>query len=48
MRVDHRRPNVLVSQQFLNRTDVIASLKQVRGEQLPQCVRTAALRFLLL
>ena len=39
MRVDHRRLNVLVAQHFLNRANVVASLDQMRGDRVPQCVR---------
>ena len=34
--VDHRRGHVFVAEQFLNRADVVAVLKQVRGKRMPQ------------
>lgn len=34
MGVDHRRPNVTVSQQFLNRSYVVIGLKQVTGKAM--------------
>ncbi len=38
VRVDHRRPNVLVAQQFLYGPDVVASFDQVGGEAVPEGV----------
>ena len=38
MRVDHRRRNVGVSQQFLHRSDVVTILEQVSSEGMPQRV----------
>jgi len=42
--VDHRRPHVLVPQQFLDRLDVAPGLEQVGGEGMPQGMRGHALR----
>lgn len=38
MRVDHRRPNVLVAQQFLDRANVVPVDQQVRGKGMPERV----------
>jgi len=38
--VDHRRPYVLVSEQFLHGTDVIASFKHVGSEAVAEGVAT--------
>jgi hypothetical protein len=36
--VDHRRPHVLVTEQFLHGTDVVTVLKQMCGERVPEGV----------
>jgi len=41
--VDHRRPHVLVPQQFLDGPDVVPGLEQVGGKGVPQGVRGHAL-----
>ena len=33
VRVDHRRPNIAVTQQFLNRADVIVGLQEMGGKR---------------
>ena len=38
MGVNHRRANVLVTQEFLDRANVIAIGQQVRGERMPKRV----------
>jgi len=38
MRVNHRRVDVLMAQQFLNRPDVVAIFKQMRGKRMAQRV----------
>jgi hypothetical protein len=40
MRVDHRGVHVAVAQQFLDRADVLPTLKQARSEWVAQRVRT--------
>jgi len=37
--INHRRRHVFVTQQFLNRADVIAILQQVRRERMPKRMR---------
>ncbi len=41
--VDHRRPHVLVPQQFLNGPDVVPGLEQMGGKGVPQSMRGHAL-----
>jgi hypothetical protein len=38
VRVDHRRPNALVAQEFLYGANIIATCQQVRGEGMPKRV----------
>jgi len=38
MRVNHRRFDVLMAQQFLNRPDVVVIFKQMRGKRMAQRV----------
>ena len=38
VRVDLRRRDVLVTEQLLDRAQVIAGFKQVRRETVPQCM----------
>jgi len=42
VRVNHRRADILVSEQFLNRADVVMIFKQVRGKAVPQRMARAA------
>ena len=39
MGVDHRRRHILVAQQFLHRTDVVATFQQMGSERMSQSVR---------
>lgn len=43
VRVDHGRADVLVSKQFLDRSDVVAGLKQVCGKGMPERMASHAL-----
>src|SRR5437870_5739930 len=43
MGIDHGGTHVLVSQEFLQGTDIVAVLQQMRGETVPQGVTAAAL-----
>ena len=43
MGVNHCRGDVFVSEQFLHRTDVVATLQQVRGKTMPECVAAGGL-----
>ena len=43
VRRDHRRGDILVSQEFLHGTDIGPLLQQVRGKAVPQGVATAPL-----
>ena len=43
MRRDHRRGDILMSQEFLHGTDIRPLLQQVRGKAVPQGVATAPL-----
>ena len=43
MHVDHRRLHVRVSEQLLNRADVVAVFGQVRGEAVAEGVTTSRL-----
>jgi hypothetical protein len=43
MGIDHGCSNVLMPEQFLNCTNVIAALQQMRGEAVAQSVRRDAL-----
>ena len=43
MGVDHRRTNVRVPQQRLDRAEVVARLKQVRGIRMAESMRRHAL-----
>jgi hypothetical protein len=36
MGVDHRRLDILVSEQFLNRANVVATFEQMRCEAVPK------------
>jgi len=36
--IDHRRPDILMPEQFLNRPNVIAILQEVGGEGMPKGV----------
>ena len=38
MDVNHSRPDIAVTQQFLNRADIISVLQEVRCEAVPQRV----------
>lgn len=38
MGIDHCSAHILVSQQFLDSADIVAILKEVRGEAVPQGV----------
>jgi len=38
MRVDHRRRDILVTEQLLHRANVIPSLQQMRGERVAERV----------
>jgi len=38
MGIDHRSAHVLVSEQFLDRSDIVSRLEQMRGERMPQGV----------
>ena len=38
MRIDHRRRDILVAQQILNRADIVARLQQMRGERVAKRV----------
>ena len=44
MRVDHRCFDVAMPQQLLNRSNVIAAFKDVRGKGMPECVVRGPLR----
>ena len=39
VRINHRRGEFLVSEQFLYRANIIADLKQMRSKRMPECVR---------
>ena len=41
--VNHGRGNVLMSQKLLDRTDVVATFKQMRGKTVPERVTTRGL-----
>ena len=41
MRVNHGRLHIFMTQQFLNRPDIIPAGKQVRGKAVPQGVTAA-------
>ena len=43
MRIEHRRSDILVSQEFLHNTDIGPLLQQVRGKAVPQGVATASI-----
>ena len=43
MCVNHRRPYVLVPEQFLNRSDIVTAFKQVGGEGMPKRVASGPL-----
>ncbi len=38
MSIDHRRLYIAVAKQFLNRTDIVIGLEQVRCETVAECV----------
>jgi len=38
MGVNHRRLDILVPEQFLHRSDIVARFEQVRGEAVTKCV----------
>jgi hypothetical protein len=38
MSVDHRRRDIGMSEQFLNRADAVMAFKQMSGERMPQHV----------
>ena len=40
MGIDHRRPDVLVTEQFLHRADVISGFQQLRGKRVPEGIST--------
>ena len=44
VRVDHRRADVAVAEQLLDRPEVVAGLKQVRGTRVPERVAARRLR----
>ncbi len=44
VRVDHRRPNVLVPKEFLHRANVVAVSQQVRGKRMAERVARDSLR----
>lgn len=44
MRVDHRRFDIAMPQQLLDRSNVRATLKQVRGEGMPECMARGSFR----
>ena len=44
MSVNHRRRNVLVAEEFLHSTDVVAVFEQMCGEAVPERVATRSLR----
>ena len=39
VRVNHRRPDVTMPQQFLDRPDIIACLQQMAGKTMAECMR---------
>src|SRR5262249_41553409 len=43
MRVDHRRADVPVSQEFLHRPDIVTVLEEMGREAVPQAVTSGAL-----
>lgn len=43
MGVDHRRADVLVSEEFLYRPDIIPVLQQVGSERMPECMASDGL-----
>ncbi len=43
MRIDHRRGNILVSQEFLDRPDVVAAFEQMGGKAMTESVTTGRL-----
>lgn len=45
MGIDHSRADVLVTEQFLNRADIVARLKQMRGEGVPEGVAAGMLNY---
>ena len=45
LRVDHRRTHVVVAEQFLHRTDVVARFEQVRCETVPETIARRAIRW---
>ena len=38
VRIDHRRRNIPVPEQFLNRPDIVARLQEMRGKRVAQCM----------
>ena len=40
MRVNHRRLDIFVTKQFLYGSDIVAILKQMRGEGMTKCMTT--------
>ena len=48
MRVNHRRLDALVAQQFLDFADVRAADQQVRGEAVPQRISTLLINSVVL
>jgi hypothetical protein len=47
VRINHRRPHILMSEQFLNGANVVAGFEQVRGEAVAQRVTATGLAGLL-
>jgi len=43
VRVDHRRPDVAVTEEFLNRTDIVTVLEQVSREGVTEGVAARGL-----
>jgi len=43
MRIDHRRTDVTVAEQLLNRADIVTIFKQVGCERMTKCVRSRRL-----
>jgi hypothetical protein len=43
MGIDHRRFDVIMPHKFLNRSDIITTLKQVSGEAMPEGVTGGSL-----
>ena len=43
MRIDHRRPDIAVTQQLLHRPNIIPILQQMRRERVPECMARGVL-----